>query len=213
MEHVCYIVGAAPLDGRMPHPREGDYLIAADAGYAALKAAGIMPDLVMGDFDSLGAPPEHPNVIRHSPVKDDTDTILAIRWALEQGYRRFLLYGALGGKRLDMTISSFQTLRFLAAHGARGTLVGDGWNVMLLENGTLRFPQTAKGVLSVFCAGAPCRGVTLRGLRYTMENGTVTGDFPIGISNAFIGERAEISVQNGQLYVLWQDDVRPEEDH
>ena len=40
MEHVCYIVGAAPLDGRMPHPREGDYLIAADAGYAALKAAG-----------------------------------------------------------------------------------------------------------------------------------------------------------------------------
>ena len=213
MEHVCYIVGAAPLDGRMPHPGEGDYLIAADAGYAALKAAGIMPDLVMGDFDSLGAPPEHPNVIRHSPVKDDTDTILAIRWALEQGYRRFLLYGALGGKRLDMTISSFQTLLFLAAHGARGTLVGDGWNVMLLENSTLRFPQTAKGVLSVFCAGAPCRGVTLRGLRYTMENGTVTGDFPIGISNAFIGERAEISVQNGQLYVLWQDDVRPEEDH
>lgn len=212
MERICYIVGAAPTDGRLPQPGEGDFLIAADAGYTVLQEAGLAPDLVMGDFDSLGAPPELPNVITHSPVKDDTDTILAIRWALERGYRRFVLYGVLGGRRLDLTVASFQTLRFLSEHGARGTLVGDGWNVTLLENGTLRFPRTAKGALSVFCAGADCSGVTLRGLRYRMEDGVVTGTFPIGVSNAFIGERAEISVQKGQLYVLWQDDVCPEED-
>ena len=111
-EHICYIVGAAPLDGRLPKPEEGDYLIAADAGYAALRASGLEPDFVMGDFDSLGAPPEHPNVETHSVIKDDTDLMLAVRWALEQGWRKFRIYGALGGKRLDQTLASLQTLRF-----------------------------------------------------------------------------------------------------
>ena len=211
MEHVCYIVGAAPLDGRLPHPREGDILIAADAGYAALKTAGLAPDLVIGDFDSLGAPPDYPNVITHTPVKDDTDTLLAIRWAMERGFRRFEIFGALGGKRLDLTVASFQTLRFLRQQGALGMLVGDGWNVMLLEHAMLRFPETAQGRFAVFCAGAPCSGVTLRGLQYTMEDGTITGDFPIGVSNAFIGKAAEIAVQEGMLYVLWQGDARPKE--
>ena len=211
MEHICYIVGAAPLDGRLPHPHEGDFLIAADAGYAALKAAGLAPDLVIGDFDSLGAPPDYPNVITHTPVKDDTDTLLAIRWAMERGFRRFEIFGALGGKRLDLTVASFQTLRFLRQQGAQGMLVGDGWNVMLLDHGMLRFPASAQGRFAVFCAGEPCSGVMLRGLQYTMEDGTITGDFPIGVSNAFIGKAAEIAVQEGMLYVLWQGDVQPEE--
>ena len=138
MERICYIVGAAPTDGRLPQKREGDFLIAADAGYAALRTAGIAPDLVIGDFDSLGFVPEHPNVLTHSPVKDDTDLILAIRWALERGWNRFELYGALGGARLDQTVASFQTLRFLRAQGARGVLVGDGWNVTVIDRCTLR---------------------------------------------------------------------------
>ena len=212
MEHVCYIVGAAPMDGRLPQPREGDFLIAADAGYTALTEAGLTPDLVIGDFDTLGAPPEHPNVITHDPVKDDTDMILAVRWALERGYREFEFYGVLGGKRLDLTVASFQTLRFLRTRGARGTLVGEGWTVTVFDHGTLRFPPQARGTLSVFCAGSPCTGVTLRGLRYTLCDGTLTGAYPMGVSNAFIGEPAEISVKKGMLYVLWQGDVRPEEE-
>ena len=212
MEHICYIVGAAPLDGRLPQLRQGDFLIAADAGYTRLQEAGLTPDLVIEDFDTLGAPPEHPHVITHDPVKDDTDMILAIRWALEQGYRVFEFYGVLGGKRLDLTVASFQTLCFLRMRGARGLLVGEDWNVTVLEYGTLRFPQEARGTLSVFCAGSPCTGVTLRGLRYTMDDGVITGAFPIGVSNAFIGEMAEISVKKGMLYVLWQGDVRPEEE-
>lgn len=211
MEHVCYIVGAAPLDGRLPQPREGDYLIAADAGYTALRDAGLTPDLVIGDFDSLGAAPEHPHVLAHDPVKDDTDTILAIRWALERGYRTFELYGVLGGRRLDLTVASFQTLRLLRMRGASGTLVGEGWNVTVLDHGVLHFPPEAAGTLSIFCAGAPCTGVTLLGLKYTMDDGVITGAFPIGVSNAFTGQSAEISVKKGMLYVLWQGDVRPEE--
>ena len=75
LENICYIVGAASLDGVRLSPRPGDYVIAADGGYRTLKARGIEPDFVMGDFDSLGYRPDHPNVETHPVMKDDTDQI------------------------------------------------------------------------------------------------------------------------------------------
>ena len=211
MEPICYIVGAAPTEA-LPSPREGDFLIAADRGYASLRAAGLAPDLIMGDFDSLGFTPEGDNVLPHSPIKDDTDLLLAIRWAMERGWRRFVIYGALGGKRLDQTVASFQTLRFLADHGAKGRLVGDGWNVALLQNAALRFPETASGWLSLFVSGEEARGVTLRGLKYELTDAALTCGMPLGVSNEFLGCEARIAVADGALFVLWQGDVLPEEE-
>ena len=211
MEPICYVVGAAPTEA-LPEVREGDFLIAADRGYDALRRAGIAPDLIMGDFDSLGYTPEGENVLPHSPIKDDTDLLLAIRWAMERGWRRFVIYGALGGKRLDQTVASFQTLRFLADHGAKGRLVGDGWNVALLQNAALRFPSTASGWLSLFVSGEEARGVTLRGLKYELTDAALTCGMPLGVSNEFLGCEARIAVADGALFVLWQGDVLPEEE-
>ena len=90
LENTCYIVGAASLDGVRLSPGSGDYVIAADGGYRSLKARGIEPDFVMGDFDSLGYRPDHPNVETHPVMKDDTDLGLAVRWALAHGYRRLV---------------------------------------------------------------------------------------------------------------------------
>ena len=195
MEPVCYIIGAAPTTA-LPSPREGDFLIAADKGYAALQAACIAPDLILGDFDSLGYTPEGE----------------AIRWAMERGWRRFVIYGALGGARLDQTVASFQTLRFLAEHGARGRLVGDGWNVTLLQNAALRFPPAASGWLSLFVSGDAARGVTLRGLKYELTDAALTCGLPLGVSNEFLGREALVRVEDGALFVLWQGDVLPEEE-
>ena len=211
MEPICYIVGAAPTEA-LPEVREGDFLIAADRGYDALRRAGIAPDLIMGDFDSLGYTPEGENVLPHSPIKDDTDLLLAIRWAMERGWRRFVICGALGGRRLDQTVASFQTLRFLADHGAKGRLVGDGWNVALLQNAALRFPSTASGWLSLFVSGEEARGVTLRGLKYELTDAALTCGMPLGVSNEFLGCEARIAVADGALFVLWQGDVLPEEE-
>ena len=211
MEPICYIVGAAPTEA-LPEVREGDFLIAADRGYDALRRAGIAPDLIMGDFDSLGYTPEGENVLPHSPIKDDTDLLLAIRWAMERGWRRFVIYGALGGNRLDQTVASFQTLRFLADHGAKGRLVGDGWNVALLQNAALRFPPAASGWLSLFVSGEEARGVTLRGLKYELTDAALTCGMPLGVSNEFLGCEARIAVADGALFVLWQGEVLPEEE-
>jgi thiamine pyrophosphokinase len=135
--------------------------------------------------------------------KDDTDAMLAAREGLRRGCKEFYFYGSLDGKRLDHTVANFQTLQFLADHGAAGYLIGNDYLVTVVKNGSLRFPAGAEGVLSVFCLGPDATGVTLKGLHYPLEDGTLTAGFPLGVSNHFVGNDGEISVKNGSLLVLW----------
>ena len=197
----CFILCAAGFDGFLDPPGKGDYVIAADGGYAHCRAMGLRPDEVLGDFDSLTYIPQDAAVF---PVeKDDTDSMLAVRRGLELGYRRFLLYGSLDGTRLDHTVANFQTLQFLADHGGEGYLVGRDYIVTVLKAGTLRFPAESTGILSVFCMGADARGVTLRGLKYPLENATLTAGFPLGVSNRFTGRSASVSLREGSLLLMW----------
>ena len=143
--------------------------------------------------------------------KDDTDAMLAARMGLEMGCNRFLFYGALEGKRLDHTVANFQTLQFVADNGAIGYLIGKEQVVTLVKNGALRFPQ-ATGIVSVFCMGADAKGVTLTGLKYPLENGTLTAGFPLGVSNRFTDAPAAITVENGSLLVIFdRTNTFPEE--
>ena len=119
---TCVIFCAAEFDALAAPLKAGDYLLAADGGLAHLQKLGLKPHGIIGDFDSLGYFPEGAEVF---PVeKDDTDAMLAARKGLELGFRDFLFYGSLDGPRLDHTIANFQTLQFLADHGAVGYLVG-----------------------------------------------------------------------------------------
>ena len=178
-----------------------DVCIAADGGLRHLEAMGHAPEVILGDFDSLGYIPQEANVF---PVeKDDTDAMLAVRRGLELGCDRFVLYGALEGPRLDHTVANFQTLQFLADRGAQGFLVGRDSIVTVIKNSSLTLPALPDGIVSVFCMGSDARGVTIRGLQYELEQGTLTPGFPLGVSNHFVGKTAEISVEDGSLLILY----------
>ena len=197
----CLIFCAAEFDGLARPIGAEDYILAADGGLAHLTKTGIRPNEILGDFDSLGYTPDGAAVF---PVeKDDTDAMLAVRRGLDLGFREFLLYGSLDGPRLDHTVANFQTLRFLADRGAWGYLVGCRQIVTLLQNGTLTFPAGAEGTVSVFCMGDTARGVTLENLYYPLENGILTCGFPLGVSNHFTEKSGKISVENGNLLIIW----------
>ena len=197
----CVIFCAAAFDGLAEALAAEDLVIAADGGLRHTEKLNITPDVVLGDFDSLGFTPEGANVF---PVeKDDTDAMLAVRRGLEMGYREFWLYGSMDGPRLDHTVANFQTLQYLCDHGAYGYLVGCSCIATVLKDGTLSFPAGKEGTISVFCLGADAEGVTLSGLYYPLENGRLTAGFPLGVSNHFTGEEAAITVENGSLLVLW----------
>ena len=116
----CVIFCAAEFDGLLRPLEEQDFVIAADGGLAHTQALGIIPDAVLGDFDSLGYTPEGAHVF---PVeKDDTDAMLAVRLGLEKGFREFWFYGAMDGPRLDHTVANFQALAFLRSHTPTGIL-------------------------------------------------------------------------------------------
>ena len=198
----CVIFCAAECDGLARPIGPESFVIAADGGLRHTEKLGIAPDAVLGDFDSLGFCPEGANVF---PVeKDDTDAMLAVRLGLERGCGEFLLYGSLDGPRLDHTVANFQTLQFLADHGAAGYLIGNTTMVTVVKNGKITFPAGLSGTISVFCMGPDAVGVTEKGLFYGLENASLTSGFPLGVSNHFTGKAAEISVKNGSLLVLWE---------
>ena len=197
----CLIFCAAEFDRLAEAVEGGDYILAADGGLRHLNKLNITPHGIIGDFDSLGYVPEGAQVF---PVeKDDTDAMLAARKGLELGFREFLFYGALDGPRLDHTISNFQTLQFLANHGAKGSLIGRDYIVTVIKEETVEFPAEAEGILSLFCLGPDAEGVTLENLYYPLEKGRLTSGFPLGVSNHFVGKSAKITVKKGSLLALW----------
>ena len=158
----CVIFCAAECDGLARPIGPESFVIAADGGLRHTEKLGLTPDAVLGDFDSLGFCPEGANVF---PVeKDDTDAMLAVRLGLERGCEEFLLYGSLDGPRLDHTVANFQTLQFLADHGAVGYLVGNTAMVTVVKNWKITFPSGLSGTVSVFCMGPDAVGVTEKGL-------------------------------------------------
>lgn len=205
MEPVCYIVGACPPGELRFAPGRPALVIAADQGLRHLEAAGIAPDLIVGDFDSLGTVPSGENVIRHPVEKDDTDMMLAVKTGLSRGCRVFVLYGGVGG-RLDHTYANLQTLAYLSDHGARGYLLGDGFVATAWKDGALDFPAGLAGPVSVFCPGEKAEGVTIEGLYYPLRDGILTSGFPLGVSNQFTGVSARVSVRKGTLLAMWRED-------
>lgn len=197
----CIVFCAAEFDALAQNLAQDDYIVAADGGLRHLQALSVQPHAILGDFDSLGYVPQGAEVF---PVeKDDTDAMLAVRHGLSRGYREFWIYGGLDGQRLDHTVANYQTLQYLAEHGAVGYLIGRDYIVTVMKNESLVFPATAQGVLSLFCLGADAEGVSLQGLQYPLENGCLSSGFPLGVSNHFIGESARIAVENGSLLAMW----------
>lgn len=200
-ETLCYIMGAGDFTDSYLPPK-GSFVIAADGGYQYLKDCGIEPDLVVGDFDSLGRVPVHPNVVQHPVMKDDPDMMLAVKMGLDRGCRTFVLNGSLGG-RLDHSVANLQILTFLAEQGARGFLIGPKQNVAGLSNGSLNFHPNCTGILSVFSSTECSEGITLSGLQYCLHDATLTSSRPLGLSNEFIGKPATVQVKKGILFVFW----------
>lgn len=207
MNPICYIVGAMEPGKICIRQDRSTLVIAADAGLIHLQRAGITPDWIVGDFDSLGSAPRGDNIIRHPVEKDDTDMMLAVKTGLAHGCRDFVIYGGVGG-RLDHTYANFQTLTWIASQGARGFMVGDGMISTVIQNAAITFPAALQGTISVFCPDGMAGGVTLKGLYYPLEDAVLTSGFPLGVSNSFTGQPAEVSVKDGRLLVMWEESIR-----
>ena len=199
----CIIFGAGAYDAQTPVKTTDQLVIAADAGYKQCVRCGFVPDYVIGDFDSLCKAPDLSNVIRLPVEKDVTDMDAAVALALEQGCKVFHLYGGMGG-RPDHTLANYALLTKISQRNSTPYLYGEGYIVTAVTDGTLTLTGRRGETVSVFAWTDQAEGVTLRGLKYPLENATLTNNFALGVSNSFVQETAEITVARGTLIVMRQ---------
>lgn len=201
----CAVISGAPdadADLLRRSVNADDFVICADSGLAAAQAAGIKPDLIVGDFDSFkGVVPDGCEVVRLLPEKDDSDTFHAVELALERGFRRFALFAATGG-RLDHTFANLCLLGHISACGGEGVILSEDGEIRFLAEGTYIFHGFNGKTFSVFAFGCPSVTLTYSGAKYPLQNGVLFHERPVGLSNVFTSDKAKVTVHSGSALMI-----------
>ena len=200
---TCYIFAAGDFNGSFSK-NDGDLIIAADSGYRHLEKLGVTPDILIGDFDTIDMMPDIEDTIRFPIEKDYTDSALAIDEAINRGYTDITLFGAVGGKRLEHTLANLQLLIKYTKKGINIRLSDGINNIIALCNSSISFSENHQGFISIFSHGDKAIGVTVSGLKYTLNNAVLSNDEPLGISNEFIGKKSTVSVKDGTLIIMYK---------
>ena len=204
---ICLIISGGRFANLPPMLLEADYVIACDKGLDHADRYGIRPDIVIGDFDSVS----DENKVRieggelkserYPKEKDDTDTMIAMRHALELGYRDIRMV-CVFGERMDHAYANIQTAHFGAARGAEVRMYDEVTEVIVFSEGTVKLSGKKGNAVSVFSLSDTCRGVTIKGTKYELEEGELINSFPLGQSNEFADDHAEVSVKEGVIMAV-----------
>lgn len=205
----CIILGSAPVeDGGVfdVFGAKEAFVICADGGMDTARAYGVVPDLLIGDFDSVrGELPEQVETIRLKPEKDDTDLLAAVREGLKRGYRDFVLLGALGGERFDHSYANLCVLQYLANKDCRAVLAEKNTRIFLLGEGqTAPLDNLLGATFSAFPFGCPVCTVSYTGMKYPLTEYPLRSDFPLGVSNRILANRATVTVHTGEMLGIIQ---------
>jgi thiamine pyrophosphokinase len=204
------------LDAAWPGWADGvGLVVAADGGARACETLGLAPDLLVGDFDSLGDTELAAYEARGVPIerapadKDETDTELALRAVLDRGASRITVLGAFGGARLDHEVANLGLLALPELVGRPTSLLDARARVTLLEAPgpddrpvERSLPGPVGGIVSLVPFGDAAHGVTTRGLRFALEDEPLALGPARGLSNVRIAEDATVRLRRGRLLVV-----------
>lgn len=184
-----------------------EFVIACDKGIEYAQKMNVKVDLALGDFDSFSGGYEKielngkMHVVRLPAEKDDTDTFVAIKEAVTRGFKDIVIACALG-KRLDHELANMQSAVYAVKNGARVEMISRNENLYFFSNGKVTLERREGFSLSVFSLSDKCEEVFERGTKYTLENAILENSFPVGVSNEWAEDVAEISVGKGIILVV-----------
>lgn len=198
---TCIIISGGAFT-RIPEEVLNSYVIACDKGYAYAKKQNIVPNLIIGDLDSYeGDLPAGVEVVKYPPEKDDTDTMIGVKTAIERGFRDLRIFCAFGG-RLDHLYANFQTVIYAAKQGVNCRMEDENNVVFAVGKETVKLPRKEGYSLSLFAVTDVCQGVCVKGAKYPLENAKLTNSFPLGVSNEWKEDVVEICVQEGIMLII-----------
>lgn len=188
--------------------REDDLVIAADGGALVAQHLGLHPSVIVGDLDSLSAEAraelteQGVRLLDHPARKNETDTELALRYALEQGADEIVLLGATGS-RLDHTLANVLLLAMPLLDGVPASIVSADTEIWLIRGGEeLAIEGKAGDIVTLLPLGQDALGVTTAGLEWALENDTLQFGPARGVSNVLIAETARVALREGLLVAL-----------
>ncbi|WP_425448937.1 thiamine diphosphokinase [Dethiothermospora halolimnae] len=194
----------------MKECKKADYIICADGGTNHLNSLGVLPDLIVGDLDSIDK--NMLNIMQEKKVeflkfpvkKDKTDTELAIDYAIEHGSREITLVGVTGS-RLDHTLANIMLLKKILYKGVQGKII-DNKNEIYITNGNLVLDKREGFYVSLVPLTEKLEKVTLRGVEYETYELNFYQDSSFGISNKIIEDKGYISFEKGISLVILSKD-------
>lgn len=206
----CVIVSAGPfrdaaaLAGML---LPDDHVIAADGGWSLADAMGIVPSVLVADFDSMPTPTRQKDVkvITLPTEKDETDTAYAMKYAYEIGYREFLLLGCTGG-RLDHMQAALVVAADYARRGCSVVVADEQNEIHLLTPGAYAYPAEANEKISLFAFGGEVTGLFAEGLYYDVRDLTLSPFDPLCVSNVCTENDFQIMFKSGLLMLCFSKD-------
>ena len=190
-----------------------DIVIAADKGLDTCVRAGIVPDIVLGDYDSTGMRGRIDEMRQsgayvevYPEEKDFTDTEAAVMCALRKGAEEIVILGATGG-RLDHFLANLDLCLVPLRRGVKCTIADERNEIRLLDAGiTLRAEYVAGRYISLIPFTERVRSVTLTGMKYSLLDADLVRGSSLGVSNEMIGEEARIDFRDGILILVLSED-------
>ena len=201
----CVIFGGAEI-GRYDAVRKAlcpdDFLICCDSGLMHAENLKLVPDLVVGDFDSHENPHLSVETIILPREKDDTDTAYAVKEALRRGFTDFLMAGVIG-QRPDHTLANISLLLLLQKAGAQAVMLDDYAVLSLIVPGMCAQIPDRYPYFSLLAFGGPAEGVTITGAKYPLTDGHISCDYQYAVSNEVLrGQTAQVSLTGGTLLLV-----------
>ncbi|MCI7106417.1 MAG: thiamine diphosphokinase [Lachnospiraceae bacterium] len=186
-----------------------EVVMAADSGLDFLYRTGIMPDVIVGDFDSVKSDAldyfrefEHIEMCMLNPEKDDTDTEFAIREAIRRGASKITIVGGTG-TRIDHVLGNICLLGIGLEENVKIVLLDEHNRIRMIDKPLVLKKEEQYGkYISLVPYSDRVTGVTLTGLKYPLTDYTMGGFNSLGISNEIVDEEATISLTSGQLLVI-----------
>jgi len=207
MRAFLYTGGKVYPEAVTERPAAGDLVLAADAGFLVAQRFGITPQILLGDFDSLGEPhvPEGTELIRVPVEKDMTDTQLAVSHALSLGASEFVIVGGLDG-RLDHTLSTLAVLEDLNIRKIPAVITSGKNRARFLRNNNILIPRGSFRYLAIIAVDPVLRGVTVEGCKYPLRNARLSRTNQYAISNELTGNGALIEIRRGGAFIIESTD-------
>lgn len=182
-------------------------VLCADGGLYHARKIKVLPDVIIGDFDSYSCDIDSDykincRIIKCPPEKDDTDTMMCVKYAISHGADEIFIYGGLSG-RFDHSIANIQTLKYCDERGIYA-VIDDGLNRAFVQHDCRReYKQDISSYFSVFSLTESLFVRELSGVKYPLENYRLFSGFPLGVSNEIISERALLDISDGYALVVF----------